>query len=171
MEFLLCFVFVSAQRFYKSKIFSACDQFLHIFFMLFHFTVRWVLLQTYFKPHVNEIHNVFLFSICQPSHHMSIKPKCAKAISKWILCFPWCGFQLQEAGSSITGVSAKDDEVFSAYLSCFTSLGDCMNDCSCHGDRAGFLKGSHEEMERDEQKQIIVKRPEQPWVEFRAFKE
>lgn len=56
----------------------------------------------------------------------------------------------------------KDDEVFSAYLSCVTSLGDCMNDCGCHGDRAGCLKGSHEEMERDEQEQIIVKRAEQP---------
>lgn len=98
-------------------------------------------------------------------HAISIKPKCA-AQRQYLSESCHLRDVLAEGR-----IFTKDDEVSSADLGCVTSLGDCMNDCSCHGDFAGCLKGSHEEMERDELEQIIVKRAEQPCVKFRPFKE
>lgn len=164
----ICFVFVSAYHFYKS-IPKSCF-FLHMTSFCTYF-IRFFISQSDeydYKPISNhkEMKSTQFFCFQFFSlHTISIKPKCA-AQRQYLSESCHLRDVLAEGR-----IFTKDDEVSSADLGCVTSLGDCMNDCSCHGDFAGCLKGSHEEMERDELEQIIVKRAEQPCVKFRPFKE
>ncbi len=162
--FCVCFSLSFLQVNTQVMFLSAHDQFLHIFYMLFISQSD----EYDYKPISNhkEMKSTQFFCFQFFSlHAISIKPKCA-AQRQYLSESCHLRDVLAEGR-----IFTKDDEVSSADLGCVTSLGDCMNDCSCHGDFAGCLKGSHEEMERDELEQIIVKRAEQPCVKFRPFKE